>query len=465
MVLLSVLWTVVLARRLGVARFGVYTSAMSVTAVVTTLVDGGMGNFATREYASKHGAERARLMSDIFGLRVTAAAFGILLTAGFALAAGYHLPILIGVVLATAGIIPLVSAQTMWLPLINELRLSLVSGLELLRQAIWGSLLIGLALAGFGLLPLMASLLLANLMLVAVTLRIARGIDRPQLAIRPRAWLSLLHGAAAFSAATAISTVYVYTTQITTSLVTNPEQTGLFSVSFRVFVATVTIPALIASSALPVLSRAAQNDHDRMRYVTKRLIEVSVTAGIGITFTMVAGARFLILLLGGRSFQQATGVLEIQAFAMVATFTLMPCSFSLLAQGKYRGMLWGNGLALAVTVVVTVVLARAFGAVGSAIATICGETTVAAFMVGSLLREHPESRPDTGFILRLLLVTACAAPVAFVSIMPSLLRAIAFGCWYLVLVLTLRVLPPEIRQTMAALRVSVTQHPRPREAG
>nr|WP_256465768.1 oligosaccharide flippase family protein [Conexibacter sp. S30A1] len=457
MVLLSVLWTVVLARRLGVARFGVYTSAMSVTSVATTLVDAGMGNYATREYASRHGTERARIMGDIFGLRVTTATFGVLLAAGFAVAAGYQLPILIGVVLATAGIVPLISAQTMWLPLINDLRLTVVSSLELLRQAIWGSLLIGLALAGFGLLPLMASLLVTNLILVVVTLRIARNLDHPRLAIRPRAWPSLIHGAAAFSLATAVGTVYAYTTQIVTSLVSNPEQTGLFSVSFRIFMATAAIPALVASSALPVLSRAAQDDRERVSYVTKRLLEVSVAAGVGIALTMVAGARYFILLLGGRAFQHATGVLEVQALAVIASFTLMPCSFSLLAQGKYRGMLWANGLGLAVTLSSTVALAGAFGAVGAAIATICGETTVATFMVGSLLRAHPDSRPSTSVVLRLLLATACATPVMFLTFIPSLVRAVAFGGLYLVLVLALRILPPEIRHTLSAIPTSVTQ--------
>ncbi|MDA8068614.1 MAG: oligosaccharide flippase family protein [Actinomycetota bacterium] len=452
MVILSVLWTVILARRLGVVRFGVYTSAMSIATMVATLSDGGMGNFATREYASRHGADRARLMGDIFGLRVTSAAIGTCLAACFALAVGYRLPLLLGVVVATAAVLPLVSAHTMWLPLINELRLGLISGLEVLRQAIWGCLLVGLVLAGAGLFPLLASLVVANVAVLAVTLRISRGLDRPQLALRPRAWPTLLRGAVAFSAATAVGTVYMYTTQIVTSLVASPQQTGLFSVSFRVFVVTATIPTLVTSSALPVLSRAARDDRERLAYVVKRLIELSFAAGIGLALTMAAAAGFVVLVVGGESFRRATGVLEIQALAMIATFATSPCSYGLLAQGRYRGLLWANGSALVVTILATALLAGAFGAIGAAVATICGEVTLAVLMIVALLKHHPESRPDTGAMLRLLLATALTVPIAFASVIPSLLRALAVGSVYLVLVLALRALPPEIMQAGALLR-------------
>jgi O-antigen/teichoic acid export membrane protein len=452
MVVFSVVWTVVLARKLGVARFGVYTSAMSIATVVATLSDGGMGNFASREYAALHGASRARLMRDIFGLRVTSGAIGTILAGCFALAAGYHSSLLLGVVLATAAVVPLVAAHTMCLPWTNQLRLGLISGLELLRQAIWGCLLIALALAGAGLLSLLASLLVANLVMAIVTRRITRGLDMPRLAIHPRAWPPLMRGAAAFSAATAVGTVYLYTTQIVTSLVASAHQTGLFSVSFRVYVVTAMVPTLVASSALPVLSRAARDDHERLAYALKRLIELSFAAGIGLALTMAAAAGFVVLLLGGAKFHQATGVLEIQALAMIATFATGPCSFGLLAEGRYKGLLLANGVALVVTAVATIVLAGQFGARGAAIATICGEVTAAVLMYGALLRSRPESRPDVGVMLRLLLATACSAPLAFVSAISSLPRAAIVGCLYLALVIALRALPPEILQALPRRR-------------
>ena len=451
MVIFSVVWTVVLARKLGVARFGVYTSAMSIATVVATLSDGGMGNFASREYAALHGDSRARLMRDIFGLRVTSGAIGTCLAAGFALAAGYHFSLLIGVVAATAAVIPLVAAHTMCLPWTNELRLGLISGLELMRQALWGCLLIGLALAGAGLLWLLVSLLAANLAMALVTWRITRGLDIPGVAIHPRSWPPLMRGAAAFSAATAVGTVYMYTTQIVTSLVANAHQTGLFSVSFRVYVVTAMIPTLVASSALPVLSRAARDDHERLAYALKRLIELSFAAGIGFALTMAAASGFVVLVLGGARFHQATGVLEIQALAMIATFATGPCSFGLLAEGRYKGLLLANGVALVVTAVATVVLAGAFGARGAAVATICGEVTAAVLMYGAMLRSRPESRPDTGVMLRLLLATACCVPLAFIAAIPSLPRAIAVGCLYVVLVIVLRALPPEILESLPRL--------------
>lgn len=450
MILFSVAWTAVLTRKLGIARFGIYTSALSVATVLTALADAGMGNFATREYASREGADRARFTAAIFGLRVASATFGIAMGLAFALVAGYPLPVLLGVIAATAAMLPLVASHTMWLPLINDLRFGLIAGLELFRQALWGVLLVVLALTGFGLLPLMASLLAANLALLGVTLWASQSIDRPRLTLHPRAWPALMQEAAAFSAATAVGTIYVYTAQIVTSLVTSPHQTGLFSVSFRVVAATATIPALVSSSALPVLARAARDDLERMRHVTKRLIEISAAGGLGFALAMSAGAGFIVSLLGGTKFEAATGVLQLQALAMVATFTLTPCSFALLGSGQYRSMLWANGIALMVTILATAALADVFGAVGSAMASVCGELTLALLIVGSLLRRQPEARPDGRVMVRLGLAIACAAPIALLPVLPSLPRAAAFSCVYLVLLLALRVLPPEVTASLKA---------------
>lgn len=448
MIGLSVAYTAVLTRHLKTVGFGKYTTVISVATMVATVTDQGMANHATRDYASLTGVERSRMMSEIFGLRLVLTLLGTALTVVFAIAAGYDTALTLGMIAANLATLPLIWLHTMSLPLLNELRLSVVAMLEVARQAIWTVGLIVLCLLGAMQLPLLAMLLAANLAMIAPTWLLTHRLDTIRVSLNPRAWPPLLGETAMFSLATAVGTIYLYMTQIVTSLVASGHQNGLFSASFRIYIVTAGIPGLVGSSALPVLARAARDNHDQLTYVVKRFLEVSAAAGIGIALVMAAGSHFVILLLAGHKFRDASGVLEVQSFAMIATFVTAPCSYGLVSLRMYGRLLSANAVALAVTLAATLVLAHSDGARGAAIATILGETTVSLLMFIALLRHNRSFAPHLGLMGKLALATVLATPLALYTGIPSLPRAIATGCVYLLVVLLTRALPDEVMQML-----------------
>jgi O-antigen/teichoic acid export membrane protein len=448
MIALSVLATVVLTRHLGVRLFGQYTTALSLALMLGLVTDAGMWSVASHEYAIRSGEDRNRFMSDLLALRVTLTVIGVVLSAAIAVAAGYDSALVLGTAAASLAVVVLVALHTLSLPLSNELKLGTIAVLEVARQAVWVGALVVLCAIGAALLPLLATAVIANLILLPPTLRATRGMSRVRLAIRPRAWRSLLGVTAIFSLATSVGMAYMYTTQILTSLVASPEQSGLFSVSFRVFVVAAGIPSLVGSAALPLLARAARDDRDRLAYVVKRFLEVSFVGGVGVALVISAGSPFAISLLSGSRFHAAGAVLEIQAFAMIATFVTAPCSFALLSLHEHRKLLVTNGLGLTVSIVATIVLASTDGARGAAIATICGETTIASLMLFALVRHRPQYRPSARFILKMALASICAVPIAVVPAIPSVPRAIAAGTVFLVIILATGALPSEIMEIL-----------------
>ncbi len=444
MIGLSVAYTAVLTRHLGTVGFGRYTTVISLATMLATVTDSGMANHAMRDYASLTGAERSRVMSQIFGMRLVLTLCGTGSTVGFALAAGYETALTLGMIAANVATLPLIWLHTMELPLLNDLRLGAVAMLEVARQAIWTVGLVVLSALGAMELPLLAMLLVANVAMIWPTWLMTHRLGRIRVSLRPRAWPPLLGDAAMFSLATAVGTVYLYMTQIVTSLVASDHQSGLFSASFRIYIVTAGIPALVGASALPVLVRAARDNQDQLTYVVRRFLEVSIAAGIGIALVMAAASHFVILLLASDRFRGATGVLEIQAFAMIATFVTAPCSYGLVSLRMYGRLLTANGVALAVTLAATLILAHSDGARGAAIATIVGETTVSTLMFVSLLRHGRGFAPHLGLMAKLALATVLATPLALYTGIPSLPRAIAVGCLYLLVVLLTRALPEEV---------------------
>jgi len=447
---LSVLSAALLTRHLGVVRFGQYTTVISLVAVVSTVTDAGMSVIGVREFSVRDGAERDELMRDLLGLRMTLTAVGVLLVGGFALAAGYGTALLVGAVLASLGTIALVAQHTHTIPISAELRLGTLSALELARQVLTVGAIVALVALGAAVLPLLAVVLAVNLVLIPPTAALARHKISLRLAVRPRRWLTLLRLTVSFSLASAVGTLYMFTTQIITSLVAGSHQNGLFAASFRIFIVITVVPGTLAAGALPLLARAARDDRARLTYAMQRIFDASLILGVAAAVGLLGGAQFVIHVVAGPKYAAAGEVLQIQGVALVATFVLAGWAYALLAMKRYKEVLLANLIAFLVSCAATLALARSHGAVGAAVATVCGETVLAVGSLLVLVRGHRELRPKLGIVLKVTLAAAPAVVLALLPGVPSLGRALlALLAYGLVIVLT-RAVPEEAIELLPA---------------
>ncbi len=444
MVGLSVLSASLLTRHLGVSRFGQYTTVLSLVGVVAAITDAGMSTVGAREFAVREGAERERLMRDLLGLRIVLTTVGIALVAAFALAAGYGDALLVGALLASLGTVALVIQHTHTIPIAAALRIGTLAGLDLTRQVLTVAAIVALVLVGAGVLPLLAVALAVNLVLIAPTAALARNQISLRMGFEPRRWASLLKVSIAFSLATAVGTLYVYTAQILTSLVSSEHQSGLFAASFRIFIVISAVPGLLVGGALPLLARAARDDRDRLAYALQRIFQVSLLLGVAAALTTLAGASFMIEVVAGTKYRGSVEVLQIQGIALIASFAVAGWSFALLSLKRYRGVLITNVFSFAVSCGLTLALASSEGARGAAIATVCGEATLALGSLVALVRGHPELRPPARAVLKVAAAGAPALLVVLLLPVPSVpLTAIALLV-FAALALAVRAVPDEI---------------------
>lgn len=441
---LSVISAALLTRHLGRVRFGEYTTVISLVGVISSVTDAGMSVLGTREYSVRSGSDRDALMRDLLGLRVFLTLVGVLFAAIFAVIAGYDPALFAGTVLAALSVVALVFQHTLSIPLTTSLRLGFLSGLELARQAVTVVLLAVLILLGADVLPLLAVALVVNLLLLPPTAAVVRGEISTRMAFRPRAWVGLLRLTVAFSLASAANTLYLFAAQILTSLVATGDQSGLFAASFRVFIVIATVPGMLVAVALPVLSRAARDDRTRLSYALQRTFDVSLIVGFFAAIAVVAGARFIIAVVAGPQFAAAAGALRIEGPVLLASFVLAGWGYGLLALHRHRAMLLANIAALTVTTVLTLILARSHGARGAALASVCGECTLAILYLVGLIRASPELRPRLGVAAR---VTLAAAPAVLVGLLPGMaavVQPLVALAVFAVLLLVLRAIPKEI---------------------
>lgn len=445
---LAIASAVLLTRHLGVTRFGQYTTVISVVTVSSALTDLGVTSLATREYAVRAGAEREHLLRDVLGLRIAITMLSVALAAVFAIAAGYDAERILGTVLAGIGI-GLVSVQvTVAVPLSTMLRLGQTSALELMRQAAWVGLLAILVLLGAGLLPLLAATIPAGLLVLATTARLVHRQMPMRPTIRPAAWVGLLRDTLTFSLATGVGAMYVFTTQIVTSLATSGTQNGLFAASFRVFIVAASVSGLVVSAAFPVLARAARDDHERLRFAVQRLFEVMLVLGVAAALSAVAGAKPIIEVVAGSRYAGAVAPLRIEGAALVASFLLPVWGLALISLRRNRALVIANLIALATTVALTLVLASSHGATGAAVATVCGEWVISAAYVVALTRGHARLRLSPAVVAKV----AIAAVPAFAVMLLGLPAAAQLGlalAVYAAAIFLLKAMPHELYGPLA----------------
>lgn len=450
-VLISVVSAALLIRHLGAADFGRYITVISLVAIVGALAEAGMTNIGIREYATREGDERDGLVRNLTGIRLAVTLGGALAAVGFGLLAGYDEVMVAGTAVGGLGLVFIILQQTWSVPLSAGLRLGRLSALELVRHLATLALTVALVAAGAALFPFLvvpaaaaAAVLLATVPMVRRHVSLRPAFDRER-------WRRLAELALPFAAAAAVGTIYVQIVVILMSLLESERETGIFGAAFRVFLVIGGIPGLLASSAFPVLSRAARDDRVRLSYALQRTFEVTLILGAWLALCTVLAAGFAIDVVAGPGFEESAGVLRIQGVALMASFLLASWGFGLAALHRHRALVVTNAIALATTTGLALVLIPAAGAEGGAIAGLAGELALTLGYGIALMGPSPELRASPAIVPKVALATGLAALAALLGL-PELAAAAIASCVYLAVLLATRAIPRELYEALPGRR-------------
>jgi O-antigen/teichoic acid export membrane protein len=279
--------------------------------------------------------------------------------------------------------------------------------------------------------------------MLAVTAVLTRRHMPIRPAVRPAMWMTLLRDTLTFSLATGVGAMYVFTTQILTSLSASGVQNGLFAASFRVFVVAASIAGLVVSAAFPVLARAARDDRERLRYAVQGMFEVVLILGVAAALGAVVGAAPIIELIAGPHFAQAAPALRIEGAALLASFILPALGMALISLHRHRALAIANLIALSITAALTIVLAKSHGATGAAVATVCGEWILCSCYLVALTRGADALRLDGTVALRVAVAAVPAFAVMLLKL-PAVAQLVAALVVYSGLILLVRAIPREL---------------------
>lgn len=447
--LVSVGAAALLFRHLGVIDTGRYTTALSLSALVTGFTDLGLTAIGMRELAVLKGEQRARFARNLLGIRLLLTTLGVVLITAFAFLV-YGRLLALGVLIAGAGVLVQNVQTTFAVPLMAGLRFGWVSTLDLSRQLMIAAFVVALVLLGAGLLPFLATAGVAAAVVLVPTAVLVRRIIPLRPSFDAGQWRALIGPVLTYSAAVAASTLYFRVAIVLVSVLASARELGFFSVSFRVVEVLFTIPGLLVGAAFPIFARAAREDPARLGYALSRVFEVSLLVGVWVALSLAIGAHLAIQIVGGTHFLPAAKVLAVQGTAVGATFVSAVWGYGMLSMHLHRLILVYNLAMLALVAAVVAALVPLDGAQGAAIGTAAVELAGAVASGLLLVRGRPHLVPRLKSLPRVALAAALGATPALAGGLPVVVRLILSTAIYAIALVSLKALPAELYEAIPA---------------
>jgi O-antigen/teichoic acid export membrane protein len=450
-ILLSLISARVLIEHLGVSSFGRYTTVVALVTIVAGFTEAGLNSIVLREYSTLGEQPRREMMASAIGIRLILTVGGVALAVAFAAIAGYGSAMVAGTALAGVGLVLQLLQSTLSTTLQAQLRFGWVSAVEVLRQIVNVALLVALALAGAGLLPLLAVAIPASAVSLLFTIPLVIRYTSLRPSFHAGRWWGLLRETIPWAIIAAVSIVYFRLALVLMSLISSAVQTGYFATSFRITEVLVAIPVLVISAAFPILARAEREDSARFDFASGRIFELALFAGTLLVLALEVGAGFAIHVIAAHKADPSIAVLRIQGLALIASFVAVACGYPLLMLRRYREVLFANLLALAISAILTLSLAPSHGARGAALAALVAEVGLALSQAVMLRRAAPGVAMRASTVVAVAVGGGAAVAVGLALPVHPLIGAPVAVAVYLTILRLLGRLPPELGELLSGL--------------
>jgi O-antigen/teichoic acid export membrane protein len=369
--ILAFLFNVYVTRRLGDVHFGRYSAVMAYVAIFAIFTDWGMSPYAVREMAKDH-SKTSWLLPNIVAIRIVLSLAVTLIAPLSALWLGKEGDMVLGILIASGGLIlyafqgPLDSALT------ARERLDYTSAFTLINQLVFWGLGVLLLVNGAGFIGLIiASLAGAGVITVLSGRTLFRlGVDRLTLSLK--SWPQLLLAALPFG----ISDVsYVFMQRFDTvlmSFILTDAAVGWYNVPWTLINMALLIAQSVAIAMYPSMVRSNTDDPASLPRIVWQSVKYLLVICLPVTIGGTVLADRIIITLYEETFVRSIPVLQVALWALPSLFLLELLGRVASTLHLERSAARVNSINALVTVVLNLVLVPALGITGAALALVGG---------------------------------------------------------------------------------------------
>jgi len=170
-----------------------------------------------------------------------------------------------------------------------------------------------------------------------------------------------------------VISIYMKIDQVMIKEMLDAEQVGLYAVAVRLSEAWYFIPVAITSSLFPAIINAKKKSEELYYQRLQKLYDLMVWLAVAIALPTTFLAPWIIRVLYGNAFLQASGVLSIHIWAGVFVFLGVASGKWFLAENYIKKNFYRTFLGMVVNVILNFVLIPQYGIMGAAVATLSGQ--------------------------------------------------------------------------------------------
>jgi O-antigen/teichoic acid export membrane protein len=447
---LGVVSIAIISRVIGPSDFALFTTALSLITISSSVSDIGLLSLGIREFAALSGDARVRSQRALITLRFMFASVASLLIVLFAWLDNYPTGLLYGLIAAAIGLCGLSLHASYNVPIQATYQLKTMAILEVSRQT-----LVALGMAVAAIVTGEIGWIVAIYLPVGITMALASAYYARRITPTMPSWdwsamVGLLRHVGTFAVAASIGAIYAYVAQVICNAILPAHESGLFALAFRVFAVLIGACMVAVSGAFALLVTAARTDPERMAYATRRLLQTAALTGVACTVGLVTGATFVVAVLGGSEFADAAPIVAVIGLALPASFVVFTGSSVLLAAGRHSELVLVSVIGATASVLATTILAKSFSTTGAAAGIVVGETVIATGYLIQIARMDTHALPRLNWSIAVLVAGAIACAAALLPL-PGIVCGVLGLLIFAGLAILLKLVPPELLDRLKAI--------------
>lgn len=391
---LGVVVTALVARALGDAGFGQWSTILVVVQLISYFTSFGVESVVIREATADPDRE-GEWLGALLILRSLLSLPAILL--------GLVVVLLLqeSTAMLVAGLVLL--AQTPFnvgasLRVTHQLRVSnwVPMAILTLNSVLWGGAVVFIYVTGGGLVPLAIAMTATSILTATLQAIAAVKIARPNLRPSREATMRLARVGLPVGLSGLLVLAYARIDQLLVFAIAGSTAAGLYGAEYRIVEQAHLVPVSVMTTLMPILAAAWTVNRERALRITWLAAEYLTVASLGGLAVSLVVARPLTVLLYGEDFASAAPALPVLAGAFVfICFGYLTGNLVLIA-GLQRRLVAIGLIGLVVNVIGNVVLIPAWGFMGAAWMTLATEASVVIVTAMMLRRQLGLVLPPLG---------------------------------------------------------------------
>jgi O-antigen/teichoic acid export membrane protein len=410
---LGVVVTALVARALGDAGFGQWSTILVVVQLISYFTSFGVESVVIREATADPDRE-GEWLGALLILRSLLSLPAILI--------GLVVVLLLqeSTAMLVAGVVLLV--QTPFnvgasLRVTHQLRVSnwVPMAILTLNSVLWGGAVVFIFVAGGGLVPLAIAMTATSILTATLQAIAAVKIARPNLRPSREATMRLARVGLPVGLSGLLVLAYARIDQLLVFAIAGSTAAGLYGAEYRIVEQAHLVPVSVMTTLMPILAAAWTVNRERALRITWLAAEYLTVASLGGLAVSLVVARPLTVLLYGEDFASAAPALPVLAGAFVfICFGYLTGNLVLIA-GLQRRLVAIGLIGLVLNVIGNVVLIPAWGFMGAAWMTLATEAVVVIATALMLRRRLGLTLPPLGRMIRIVAASAALAIMLEVS--------------------------------------------------